>query len=178
MRLSVFRLFRTGDVVQNSVHFCMFGTNVWQMKNERFTATGLRCRQNPKYENTRRHLADYVKTLHRRACHTCSTIVFPNSTNQITDLSRCRYRCRRHFLMNSLFFSSLKRIFQFYFSQEIPLLKLERRISQIRYMSRFTMKLSWTVLNKQLCKAVSLLYWHSKTWMQLASWKKRLVIAS
>jgi len=112
------------------------------MKNERCTATGLHCRQNPKYENTRRHLADYVKTFHRKACRTCSTTVFPHSANQITDLSRCRYRCRRHFLMNSLFFSSLKRMFQFYFSREIPLLKVERRISQIRYMSRFTMKLA------------------------------------
>ena len=32
---------------------------------------------------SRRRLPDYVKTLHQRACRTCSTINFPQSTNQI-----------------------------------------------------------------------------------------------
>ena len=30
-----------------------------------------------------RHLADYVKKLHQKACCTCSTIIFSHSTNQI-----------------------------------------------------------------------------------------------
>ena len=32
---------------------------------------------------SRRRLADNVKTLHQKACHTCSTIIFLHSTNQI-----------------------------------------------------------------------------------------------
>ena len=34
-------------------------------------------------------------------CCTCSTLIFPHSTNQIIDLWRCPYRCRPHFF-NSL----------------------------------------------------------------------------
>ena len=47
---------------------------------------------------SRRRLADYVKTLHQKACRTCSTIIFLHSTNQIIDLWRCRWRCRRQIL--------------------------------------------------------------------------------
>mgnify|MGYP007094271561 CR=1 FL=1 len=38
------------------------------------------------------------KNLHERACRTCSTILFPHSTNQINDLWRCRRCCRRRFV--------------------------------------------------------------------------------
>ena len=38
------------------------------------------------------------KKLHQNAYRTCSTIIFPHSTNQINDLWRCRCCCRRHFL--------------------------------------------------------------------------------
>ena len=49
-------------------------------------------------------LADYVKTLHQKACRMCSTIIFLHSTNQIIDLWRCRCRCRcRRQILNSLF---------------------------------------------------------------------------
>ena len=41
------------------------------------------------------------KKMHKKACRTCNTIIFPHSTNQINDLWRCRRRCRHHFL-NSL----------------------------------------------------------------------------
>ena len=54
---------------------------------------------------SRRHLADYVKTLHQKACRTCSTIIFLHSTNQIFHLWRCR--CRRQ-ISNSLFFTTLR----------------------------------------------------------------------
>ena len=47
-------------------------------------------------------LANYVKILHQKACCTCSTIVFLHSTNQIIDLWRCRWRCRRQ-ILNSQF---------------------------------------------------------------------------
>ena len=50
---------------------------------------------------SRRCLADYVKTLNQKACCTCSTIIFLHSTNEITDLWRCRWRCRRQ-ILNSL----------------------------------------------------------------------------
>ena len=44
---------------------------------------------------SRRRLADYVVKLNQEVCRTCSTIIFPHSTNQIIDLWRCRYRCLR-----------------------------------------------------------------------------------
>ena len=50
---------------------------------------------------SRRRLADHIKTLHQKACCTCSTIVFPHSTNQIIDLWRFFWRCRRE-IFNSL----------------------------------------------------------------------------
>ena len=40
-----------------------------------------------------RRLADYVGKEHQKGRRTCSTIIFPHSTNQIIDLLRCRCRC-------------------------------------------------------------------------------------
>ena len=54
-------------------------------------------------EISRCHLADYVKELYLRACRTCSTIIFPHSTNQIIVFRRRRCRCRR-LCLSSLFF--------------------------------------------------------------------------
>ena len=71
-------------------------------KNERFTAPDSRRRQNLKYENSRRHLVDYVKELDQKAWRACSAIIFPHSTNQIIDLWHCPGRCRRHFLTSLL----------------------------------------------------------------------------
>ena len=51
---------------------------------------------------SRCRLADYVQTLHQKACCTCSTIIFYHSTNQIIDLWRCRRGCHRQ-ILNSLF---------------------------------------------------------------------------
>ena len=39
---------------------------------------------------SRRRLVGYVKTLHQKACRTCSTTIFLHSSNQIIDLWRCR----------------------------------------------------------------------------------------
>ena len=55
----------------------------------------------PNVKISRRRLADYVKTLHQKACRTCSTIIFLHSTNQIIDFWRCRCRCCRQ-ILNSL----------------------------------------------------------------------------
>ena len=83
------------------MHFCLLGTNGFPVKakNERFTAVDVRRRQTSQYEFSRRHLVDYVKKLHQKACR---TIIFPYSTNKIIDLWRCRGRCRRHFLNSIL----------------------------------------------------------------------------
>ena len=43
----------------------------------------------------RRRLADYVKEMYLHACCTCSTVIFPYSSNHITSMSDC---CIRHFL--------------------------------------------------------------------------------
>ena len=93
------------------LHFRLLGTNGFHVKakNERFTAASSRCRQNLKYENFTCHLADYVKTLHQKACRTCSTIIFLHSTNQIFDLWRCRWLCRRQ-ILNALLFIILREV--------------------------------------------------------------------
>ena len=57
---------------------------------------------NLKYENFTSPSGRLRQRLHQKAYHTCSTITFPHSTNQIIDLWRCRDRCCRHFL-NCLF---------------------------------------------------------------------------
>ena len=46
-------------------------------------------------EISRCHLADYVKEFYLSACCTCSTIIFPHSTNQIIVFWRCLCRSRR-----------------------------------------------------------------------------------
>ena len=64
------------------VSFHSIGTNSFHVeaKNERFSATGLHCRQNLRFENVT-SLADYVKEMYLNCVRTCSTIVFPHSTN-------------------------------------------------------------------------------------------------
>ena len=52
-------------------------------------------------EITRCHLADYVKELHLSACRTCSTIIFPHSTNQII-VFWCRRCCCHRPCLSSL----------------------------------------------------------------------------
>ena len=90
VRLSALRLLHVVHVYKiDEVCFHLIGTNGFHVKaeNERFTAAGSCCRQKLKYENSRRHLADYVKKLHQKACHKCSTIIFPYAANQIIDLT-------------------------------------------------------------------------------------------
>ena len=47
------------------LHFHLLGTNGFhvEVNNERFNAAGSHCRQNLKYEFSRRRLANYVKNL-------------------------------------------------------------------------------------------------------------------
>ena len=59
------------------------------------------CRQNIKIlKFLFRRLTDYVRKLYQKVCRTCSTIIFPHSTNQIIEWWRCR--CGRRFLNSSL----------------------------------------------------------------------------
>ena len=87
-------LYKIGEL-----HFRLLGTNGFHVKakSERFTAAIPRCRQNLNMKISRRRSADYVKTLHQKACRTCSTIIFLHSTNPIIDLWRCRSQ-----ILNSL----------------------------------------------------------------------------
>ena len=75
-------LYRIGEV-----HFRWLGTNGFhaQAKNERFRAAGSHCRRNLKTKMSRL-LADKVRKFNQKACRTCSTIIFPRSTNQGIDL--------------------------------------------------------------------------------------------
>ena len=59
-------------------------------------------------------LADYFKKLHRNACRTCSTIIFPCLTNQIIDVRRCHcsptipaMNCHMLFFCSSRYLSDL-----------------------------------------------------------------------
>ena len=83
------------------VQFRLFGTNGFRVKakNERFTAASSRCRQNLKYENFTSSFGRLRQN--QKAYRTCSTIIFLHSTNEIIDLWRCRWRCRRQ-IFNSL----------------------------------------------------------------------------
>ena len=82
----------------------------------------------PKMKISRRHLPDYVKTLHQKACRTCSTIIFLYSTNQIIDLWRCRWRCRRQ-ILSSLVPTELKQ-------------PRRRRLQKVHKFAYLTMKTS------------------------------------
>ena len=62
---------------------------------------------------SRRHLADYVKKLHQRACRTCSTILFPHSTNQIIYLLCHRRCCHRRFVNSQITRFHASRIHEF-----------------------------------------------------------------
>ena len=79
----------------SEVCFHSLGTNGFRakVKNETFTAAGSRCPQNLKNENFASSFGTHVKKLHQKACRTCSTIIFTQSTNQIIHLFRCHCRC-------------------------------------------------------------------------------------
>ena len=86
-------LYKIGEL-----HFRLLGTNGFHVKakNERFTAANSRCRQNLKYENFTLSFGRLRQNIApRKACSTCSTIIFLHSTNQIIDLWRFCSHCRR-----------------------------------------------------------------------------------
>ena len=85
----------------SELYFRLLGTNGFHAKaeNERFNVAVSRCRQNLKYENSTLPFDRLRQNIAPKACRTCSTIIFPRSSNQIIDFWRCR--CSRRFL-NSL----------------------------------------------------------------------------
>ena len=101
------RLFHVCHVIpdRRSAIFCFFGTNAFHIKakNEKIIAADLRCRQNLKNENFTSSFGRLRQKLHQKSCHTCSTITFPHSTNQIINLWCCRGRCLRHFLTSLIY---------------------------------------------------------------------------
>ena len=103
VRLSVFRQFHVGQVVQNKRSALSLAWQEWfSCKGKEWKIYGsVRCRVVVRTSNikiSRRPLADHIKKFHQKACRTWSTVIFPHSTNQIIDLWRCRGRCRRLFL--------------------------------------------------------------------------------
>ena len=85
------------------VQFRLLGKNGFhaKAKNERFTAACSPCRQNLKNEN---FTSSFSRLRHKNCTKKRAARagrLFPDLTNQIIDLWRCRGRCRRHFL-NSL----------------------------------------------------------------------------
>ena len=93
VKLSVLRLFRVDDVVRNSALSLAWHEWFWCKGKERNLLLQARVViRTSNMKISRRRLADYVKTLHQKACRTCSTIIFLISTNQIIDLWSCRSR--------------------------------------------------------------------------------------
>lgn len=80
-----------------------FGTYRFEAKRdkERFTVVCKCCRQNSKIGHFTL-LFWRLREMYKRVCRTCSTIIFPLSTNDIIALWRCRCRSLRCFL-NPLF---------------------------------------------------------------------------
>ena len=65
------------------VHLRLLGTNGFhvKVKNGRFTAANIAGLSTSNMKVSRRRLADNVKTLHQKACRTCTTISFLHSTS-------------------------------------------------------------------------------------------------
>ena len=105
VKLSLLRKFHVNYFVQNRRTALSLAWYEWfSWKGKEWKILLLRARVVVRTSNlkiSRRRLAEYVKTLHQKACRTCSTIIFLHSTNQIIDLWRCRWRCRRQ-ILNSL----------------------------------------------------------------------------
>ena len=91
-------LYKIGEL-----HFRLLGTNGFHVKakSERFSATSSRCRQNLKYENSTSSFGRLRQNIATKSVPHVQTIIFLHSTNQIIDLWRCRWRCRRQ-ILNSL----------------------------------------------------------------------------
>ena len=89
-------LYKIGGVL-----FRLFGTNGFHVKakNERFTVASFLCRQNLKYENFTSSFGRLRQNIAPKSVpHVQHDYYFFHSTNNIIDLWRCRWRCRRQIL--------------------------------------------------------------------------------
>ena len=103
VKLSLLRLFHVDYVVQNTRTALSLPWYEWfSCKGKEWKIycceLALSTMRTSNMKISHRLLADYVKSLHQKACRTCSTIIFLHSTNQIIDLWRCRWRCLRQIL--------------------------------------------------------------------------------
>ena len=82
---SIFSVFYVSRIVKiGGVHLRLLGTNGFhvKIKNGRFTAASIAALSSTSNMKVScRRLADNVKTLHQKACRTCTTIIFLYSTN-------------------------------------------------------------------------------------------------
>ena len=64
----------------SDVYFRLLGTDDFdvKVKNERFTATGSRCRRNLKFETLTSSLERLRQRLHQKECRACSKVTFLN----------------------------------------------------------------------------------------------------
>mgnify|MGYP007094317685 CR=1 FL=1 len=100
VKLSLLRLFHVDHVVQNKRSALSLAWYEWFSCKDKEWIEDLLLRAPVVFRTSnmkilRRRLAEYVKTLHQKACRTCSTIIFFHSTIEIIDLWWRRRRCRR-----------------------------------------------------------------------------------
>ena len=98
--LSGLRLFYVNNVVQNRRRTLSLAWHEWfscKGKDWKVYCCGLALSSEP--QKWKFHVVIWHTTskLHQKACRTCSTIIFPHSTNQIIHLCRCHCRSCRHF---------------------------------------------------------------------------------
>ena len=100
VKLSLLRLFHVDHVIQNRRSALSLVWHVWfSCKGEEWKIYCCELQLSSEPQIWKFHVV--VKTLHQKACRTCSTIIFLHSTNEISDLWRCRWRCRRQ-VLNSI----------------------------------------------------------------------------
>ena len=87
VKSSLLRLFHVDDVIQNRRTAFSPSWHEWQRMKDLLLRARVVVRTSD-MKISRRRSVDYVKTLHQKACRTCSTIIFLHSTNQIIDLWR------------------------------------------------------------------------------------------
>ena len=86
------------------VYFRLRGTNAFhacKVKEQRFTAASSRCRQNLKYDNFTSSFGRLRQNIAPKSVPHVQHDYFLHSTNQVIDLWRFRWRCRRQ-ILNSL----------------------------------------------------------------------------
>ena len=87
VKLSLLLLFHVYHLVQNRWSALSLA---WHLKKKDLRLRAPVVVRTSNMKISRRRLADYAKSLHQKASHTCSTVIFLHSTNQIIDLWRCR----------------------------------------------------------------------------------------